>query len=492
MKEANLISIISAYTKLSEELFQTYLKHFKIEIKLAELDDLIVLISDLQVLDNDITIFDKFFIGYKIPQIGKQFDLLRIGKNQIINIELKRESTVEEIKKQLIKNKYYLTFLNKESHYFTYISSEKKIYSIDVEDNLVEVNISLLFSLLQNQEIVTLNNIDELFNPLDYLVSPFNSTEKFIDGKYFLTQQQYLIKKEILKHCDNLPAFFSIKGKAGTGKSLLTYDLAKEFIDLNLSTLIIHCGYLNNGHKEICDKLNWNIQPVKYSLSIKYSDYSIVIIDEAQRIQQNQLKHIISEIKNNSSICIFSYDEEQCLRKIEMDNNIESCINSEATPKIFKLSNKIRTNKEIASFIKCLFNKTAIYENEKNKNIEINYFKNYIEAKQYLEFLNLNNWKVINYTTSTYDPLPYDNYLLEGIGNVHTVLGQEFDNVVAVIDNHFYYKSDNTLATRNYKKTPYFHPSKMLFQIMTRTRKKINLVIINNEEILERCLTILN
>jgi hypothetical protein len=492
MREANLLSIISAYTRLSKELFLKYLNYFRIDIKLAELDDLKILISNLELLDNDINIFDKYFIGYKIPQIGKEFDLLRIGENEIINIELKKESTVEEIKKQLIKNKYYLAFLNKESHYFSYVSSENKFYSIDDNDNLIEVNILLILTLLKSQKIVTLNNIDDLFNPLDYLVSPFNSTQKFIDGKYFLTQQQYLIKKEILKLCDNVPSFFSIKGKAGTGKTLLTYDLAKEYIGLKLSTLIIHCGYLNNGHNEICEKLNWDIKPVKFALNIKYSEYSIVIIDEAQRIQQHQLKHIIEQIKSNSSICIFSYDEEQCLKKVEMDNNIESFINTESNPKIFKLSNKIRTNKEIASFIKCLFNKKAIYENQINKNVELNYFKNNIEAKQYLEFLNANNWTVINYTTSSYDVLPYDKYLLEDVGNVHSVIGQEFDNVVAVIDSHFYYKPDNTLATKNYKKTPHFHPSKMLFQIMTRTRKKINLVIINNEEILERCMSILN
>ncbi|MEC2486524.1 hypothetical protein P9W99_24545, partial [Bacillus cereus] len=63
----------------------------------------------------------------------------------------------------------------------------------------------------------------------------------------------------------------------------------------------------------------------------------------------------------------------------------------------------------------------------------------------------------------------------------------EFDNVIVVIDSHFiYYK--NLLTS---KKDYYYDNIKMLYQMVTRARKKLHIVIIDNEEILEKCLNIL-
>ena len=42
------------------------------------------------------------------------------------------------------------------------------------------------------------DEIENLFHPEDYLVSPFNSTEAFLKGEYFLTSQQDEIKKKII------------------------------------------------------------------------------------------------------------------------------------------------------------------------------------------------------------------------------------------------------------------------------------------------------
>ncbi|RZK34517.1 MAG: hypothetical protein EOO61_13450 [Hymenobacter sp.] len=125
-------------------------------------------------------------------------------------------------------------------------------------------------------------------------------------------------------------------------------------------------------------------------------------------------------------------------------------------------------------------------------NIELNYFDNYQDAKDFLEQLRLENWKIINYTPSSVVTLPYEQHNLhDEQDNAHTVIGQEFNNVVAVIDEHFYYKS-GYLNTRNYKRNPYYHPTKMLFQIVSRTRLKLGVVVINNQEVLTRCLELLN
>jgi trans-2-enoyl-CoA reductase len=105
MKEANLISVLSAFKNLTEDSFDSYLAYHAIQIKNEELKDLDILVSHLKSLSKYIGLFDKYFIGYTIPQISKDFDLLRIDNETIVNIELKKKSSEEIIKTQLLRNK---------------------------------------------------------------------------------------------------------------------------------------------------------------------------------------------------------------------------------------------------------------------------------------------------------------------------------------------------------------------------------------------------
>lgn len=491
MRKSNVISVLSAYKNLPTNLFQSYLDYHSINIKNDELNDLDVFAEHLKSLTANIEIFDNYFIGYCIPQIGKEFDLLRIGTETIVNIELKRESTNEKILKQLKRNKYYLSFLNKELINYTYVSSEKKLYEINDEGSLQEINIRQLIANLASQNIIDIQDIDKLFNPSDYLVSPFNSTQQFVRSKYFLTNHQEKIKNKVLEEITK-PKYsvLAIKGKAGTGKTLLTYDIANEVYKTD-EILVIHCGLLNNGHITLRDDYAWNIIAAKFLYNEDFSKYQLVIIDEAQRIYTNQLAFIIKEVKKHIKNCIFSYDGLQTLRSGEIRNKIASKIEENISLPAFELTTKIRTNKEVASFIQCLLNQNKPINRLNYSNIELNYFENHKVAKAYLLFLKTKNWKIINYTPSTVHTLPYESYVLDNEDNAHTVIGQEFDNVVAVIDSHFFYKN-NVLSTRNYPYKPYYHPTKMLFQILSRTKIKLGLVIIDNQEVFERSLQILN
>ncbi|HEV8513182.1 MAG TPA: DNA/RNA helicase domain-containing protein [Cyclobacteriaceae bacterium] len=461
------------------------------QIKDDELKDLEVLVNHLKSQSPKMTLFDKYFIGYTIPQISKEFDLLRIDDESVVNIELKRSSTHEKIKTQLIRNKYYLSFLKRKTYNYSYVSEDKKLYTIDEDQCLIETTITQLLETLASQIVKKIVDIDSYFNPSNYLVSPFNSTQEFIDGKYFLTAHQEMIKEKTLEQLST-PTYsiLSIKGRAGTGKTLLTFDIAKEILQKK-KTLIVHCGYLNAGHLTLRDKCGWNIIPAKTLTSEDLSKYFLIIIDEAQRIYQTQLTHVIREVKKNSNNCIFSYDGFQTLRRGEIHENIAEKIEKEVTTKPFELTTKIRTNKEVASFIQCLFDKNRPIEKYKYSNIEIRFFENYQEARTYLYQLRTEDWKIINYTPSRISTHPYEHHNVEvEPDNAHTVIGQEFNNVAAVIDAHFYYRGV-TLSTKNYQKRPYYHPTKMLFQIVSRTRLKLCIVIINNPEILSRCLNIL-
>lgn len=198
MKPINLLSLIQAKNDLSEPVLKLYLNDFGIKVKSGELQDIESLIHEIQLLSVSPNIYDEFYVGFTINQISKEFDLLRFGEKHIINIELKRKTTEEKIKKQLIKNRYYLSFLEKKVFNFTYVVENNELFYLDENNTLTRSDFSFLVSKLEEQELKHIEDINKCFDPSNYLVSPFNSTEAFISGEYFLTDHQQYIKKKIL------------------------------------------------------------------------------------------------------------------------------------------------------------------------------------------------------------------------------------------------------------------------------------------------------
>lgn len=489
LKRVNIQSLLQAKDSLKEDGFKGFLKHYGIEIKNAEIEDLRSLAKVM--IDNrcGIGALDRFYVGYKIPQIGKEFDLLRIGRKCIINVELKCNCPEDQIKKQLIRNKYYLSFIGRDVFSFTFVSESQELYFLENGEQLKKIMVEHLVELLVKQDIDDTEVPDSLFDPSDYLVSPFNSTNKFLAGEYFLTHQQEDVKNQIIDSIKSLPAakFISIIGGAGTGKTLLTYDIAKHLIDSKRKSLIIHCGQLNEGHTKLI--LNgWVITPIKSYGNHDFANYDLVIIDEAQRIYPHQLDAIIEKATLAKCCCIFSHDKLQTLANWEEARDVSAKIGSINQIIQYKLSEKIRTNKEIAAFIKMLFNNKRSIPLSSNHNIEISYFNTDEDAKDYLDALDESKWEVLRFTPSLYNKERHENYSEASNKTSHEVIGQEFDGVAVTIDRYFSYDGNGDLI---YGGGAYYAPRKMLFQNITRARKKLHLVIIGNEELLNRCIAIL-
>lgn len=490
MKPLNIKSLLQAKDSLKEDEFKDFLNFYGIDVREAEIKDLKALIDTLTGIGCGLRALDKFYVGYKIPQIGKEFDLLRFGENFILNIELKSSATEDKIKKQLFRNRYYLGFIGRDVYAFTYVFESKKLYSLDGGGNLKEIALENLRDCLNVQKLKNDKNPDALFDPSDYLVSPFNSTDKFLSGRFFLTHQQEEIKEKVISaiEASEQGVFISIAGSAGTGKTLLTFDIAKDFIRRGEKPLIIHCGQLNAGHLRL-QEAGWCITRVKDQKNYDFDDYDLIIIDEAQRIYQNQLEGIIIKSRASKCSCIFSHDKLQTLAKWEDARDNSAKIAAIENIIEYRLSEKIRTNKEIAAFIKMLFNNKKSVSLSNDGNIEINYFNNNDDAKNYVDGLDKNAWEVLRFTPSLYNKEHHENYSEISHKTSHQVIGQEFDGVAVIIDRFFSYAENGDLV---YTGGTYYASAKMLFQNITRARKKLNLVIIGNDKLLNRCLGILH
>ena len=98
------------------------------------------------------------------------------------------------------------------------------------------------------------------------------------------------------------------------------------------------------------------------------------------------------------------------------------------------------------------------------------------------------NWKTPNYTPGTRTSFSYEKYKSDDSDSAHSVIGQEFENVVIVIDKTFNYNTSGELTANN----NYYSQKQMLYQIITRAVKKLHIIIWDNETMLDRCIQILS
>lgn len=497
MKTVNLKSLISIYNSNGgsniSSSYMNYLggQEYKLEIKENELKPLKSLIESLEKEDESpyMEDYNGFYLNYKIPQIGKEFDLLRITPTTVLSIEYKREvSDYSKIINQALRNYYYLKFLKKEVILFIYIENTNSIYKLNKGKNLIESNFKeLIGSLKYRDEAGDFydGNLNEIFKPSNYLISPFGKTQEFIDGEYFLTQEQEDVEQKVIKHINDGNKLFLITGEAGSGKTLLVYHLAKMYSKIKPRIGLIHCGNLNSGHEKLKSQFGWNIEPIKnWEILFLNGNVNLVLIDEIQRIFKTQFDTIFEKyIKNNNTILIMSGDRKQTLTSTEGELFDALYSSKSSILKIFELKGKVRTNKALSNFIKVMLDlskKSTLKVN--NHNIDINYFNSIEEANTYIS--SRKKYDYIAYTPSMYYQNKFTDVLVNNPnskGTAHKVIGQEFENVIVVIDWHFYY-DNKKLRAHNIQNNPY-DTLNMFFQQITRAINKIEIVVVNNKDV---------
>lgn len=485
MKPKNLISTLQGDRALNI-LDRNIGKEFK-TLKSHEIRVLDAFCKDMISYGCEVGDFDGFFVSYEIPQISKEFDLLRFGVDCVLNIELKSELKVankhQKIFDQLRKNEYYLKFLGKPTKIFAYVENDG-YYSYTPEDNKIEHIAPHVLSVYMKTMVPDYTaDPDRMFIPSNYLVSPFNATAQFIKGEYFLTSAQQKIREEFLGEAEKQElSFFCISANAGTGKTLLLYDIAKEILNRGKHVKIIHCGLLNEGHKLLRDNYSWDIVPIRNISSqsefIDLCGCDYVFIDESQRIRQGQLDALTKKAVDCQIPLLFSFDVKQYLRGGETQNLTEYLENGfpGLTTITRKLTNKIRTNKAMASFITNLLNIGRSKDNLDYSGVSVEYFGDSLDLKSYIAFLELKGWVPITYTTSQYDIDPYEQ--LSGIceKNAHAVIGQEFSKVAFVLDQNFSYDETGALTAH----PSYYSARGMLYQIVTRVVDELKVIVFNN------------
>lgn len=469
--------------KLSEK-YVSYICSFG-ETRKYRHDEIIAISAMLEILDLDAESADGFIFGYVVPQLNKEFDLLKIAQDRCLNIEIKSRSVSQEkIKKQLRGNRHFLRLLGLKLNTFSFDLETRFFYELNGENELSIVDSKKVASIVSTIGVAVEKDLDSVFKPSNILVSPLNEPIKFFEQQYLLTENQETIKESIMSLLnDNInQRFFGLTGGPGTGKTLLLYDIAFDVAKSGKSVLVVHSGIMCKGHEILAKKLD--ALKIVWAKSLRYREvkgYDVVVVDESQRIYTSIIEKIERWVNKANKKCVFSFDESQKMSRSEDRRNTPLLIKGLCTEKfLFKLTNKIRTNKEIALFITCLRDLSKFRKEYSFSHVSIKFEPNKIKAVKDAKDSESEGYKYISYTSSYYNTsLDYQ----ENDSNTHRVIGQEFDGVVMILSDKFYYDG-NILKALQHPNSDYLY-TQLLYQGLTRTRTKLKLII-QTEELLDK------
>ena len=438
-----------------------------LKMKEWELESMRALVERLELHMQDVSAL-RLFYSFQIPRLGKEFDLLQIRENQIINIELKSGAVSEEaIQKQLIQNRYYLSALGKPIQSYTYISSQNRLMRLTNHDHVIEASWNQLCAALQKEGKDYSDDIENLFRAEWYLFSPLTEPNRFLNKEYFLTAQQRDIKRQILKKiCEEQTGYFSFSGLPGTGKTLLLYDIAMKLSNRQ-QVCIIHCGEAGKKweilHKRLqrIDFLSDNQLETQFSLE----DYHAILVDEAHLLSVEKLNVLLNMSEDRP--IIFSSDSEEMISPKEIDQSTMKRMEELPNLQTFRLTNRIRTNAELSSFIQNMMHLPV----RKNQNQYPHVFVVYANDAKEADTL------VQDYVRQGYQYFPQGESTELGITAV-----RDTEKMVVMLDERYYYDDEQYLRSRNLMRNGQSEV-RSLFHLLNQAKENLTFVVKGNETV---------
>ncbi len=341
-RAVNMDSFLAIYNTENEELIESFIKlddngynhEDRIGMSNYELEDLAKLFNNLSSVLNA-SQKNGYYLGFKVSAgLCEEFDILRFSNYSVLNIELKHtipSRGLVSIKDQLIRHRYLLSVLNKKVNLFTFISDLSKVYMLTTENDLIEVNICELIEFVDDDYLFE----NELSHKdlSDLIISPYSQPKLFAEHVYFLTNEQSEISKKIF---NSKSRKIGLIGGAGTGKSMVLFDLAKKYQNKGLKVVVIFCSPLLE-YISISEQIGVSVIPIVNVDLDNLTDYDVILVDEAQRLWKDNFDILWNK---NKELIIFSADHQQTLHPAEKNLNIEGYLKNSKEALTVELRNK--------------------------------------------------------------------------------------------------------------------------------------------------------
>lgn len=398
----------------------------------------------------------RLFYSFQILRLGKEFDLLQVKENQIVNIELKSGAVSEDaIRRQLIQNRYYLSILGRPVRSYTYISSQNRLVRLTNHDHIVEAEWEQLCAELQEKSADFSGDLEDLFQAEWYLISPLTQPERFLKKEYFLTAQQKDIERQILKSIRiKRGGYYHFSGLPGTGKTLLLYDIAMKLSGRQM-VCMIHCGASGQEWKRLHERLRrivW-VSDSQITAEMRLDEYETVLVDEAHLLDKETLENIVEAAGKRP--VIFTSDCEDQLSPEEVDQSVKLGIAKLPEIQTFRLTNRIRTNEEISSFVQNMMHIPDYKSGRRFPHVTVFYANDDQEAANLIQDAKKQGYQ----------------HLLES-----EVAEKAYDSVAIILDGNYFYDSKKYLRSK--KRTV-----RNLFHQLNSAKEKLMLIVKNNEQV---------
>ncbi|MCR4763904.1 MAG: ATP-binding protein, partial [Lachnospiraceae bacterium] len=417
-----------------------------------------------------------------------------ISRDLILNIELKSGNVSDDaIRNQLIQNRYYLSTLGSSMSFFTYISEQNRLVRLSNSGRLLGSSFEELASVLIRQGDCLEIDIEELFKAEKYLISPVTNPGRFLRHEYFLTSQQRDIKKQILRNIAEGHMLQGFTGIPGTGKTILLYDIAMQLSQRN-PVCVLHFG----PHRQELRELDERLKRIDFyycsrdTLPEIPGTYAAIFVDEGHGLGADALTAIREKSRQWHAPIIVAYDNVDCVSKQERIGIGAPVLEADADFRSFRLTNRIRLNHELSSFLRILF-KASVINKRDYPNVSVTFGNDQKEAG------NL----ILGYERDGYMFI-WDRSLLSGHDitmsplmdaasstEAGLVTGKEYDKVVMMLDDTFYYDANGFLRNQESDTAGPVGRIMNLFHGLSRAKERIALVILKNEKLLEQIYRIL-
>jgi Uncharacterized conserved protein (DUF2075). len=409
-----------------------------------------------------------------------QFDLLKPLDDEIINIEFKEQEPEKDTLSQAVDHYRFLKMQYSKVWVYLYRNDLNVLYRFEPgTKTLVAVtNDDLVTNIPKGTDTVA--PLLEM-EPSDFLVSPYTQPEKFMNSFYELSGKQERVKATILS---NLKGIHVIKGGPGAGKSLVIIDIIKELVNSGLKVALIMGAKPGNGQKRLAELLGFELFWY-YNIGdlSQLGEFDAFVFDESQRITQGVIDAALAMPAD--TLRIFSIDQNQVVHPDEANRNVESQLDEVKTASVTKLPNSVRSKPEFISFIKKMFNLHAKHAALLDyPSVKLTYFRPEQNYKGYLkmqkELFGVTVLEPDVFRSHFFNRTTGNKKIAEST-NVKDVIGQEFENVLIVLDDKVNY-DDNGILQYNIEGYPY-DAIKMLYQAITRATKTIEIVVTANKEL---------
>ena len=423
----------------------------------------------------------NFFYSFSIPKLGKEFDLIRVSDDCVLNVELKSGNVSDEsIRRQLTQNRSYIASLGRSMYFYTYVSDSGRLVRLAASGRLVEAQWEELAEILKKQTDPYEGEIENLFKEELYLISPLSDPAKFLRGDYFLTSQQKDIRKQILKQvfpgkddADAATPILGFTGLPGTGKTILLYDLA-----MTLSKTEMVCVFHFGSHEKELEELDERLKRIDfyYCLEDEIAEmrrkYCAILVDEGHRAGPEAISRILEQSREWKAPVIFAYDSVEPIAPEERGNAGAAQIEDIPGFIGYHLTNRIRLNSELSSFISCVMCVSGRNHRRDYPNVTLFYAGDDQECDTLLEILKRDGYVYLKGS---------DAGTCKEFEKVAMVMGESY-----VYDAEGFLKSGSPGENRDDPSTV-----RELYHGLSRAKKKIAIVVRNNQTVFDRIIGVL-